>query len=47
MFYLLFFKFKNNSKEFFIINFILSPYTLKSFKGKYNKVLLSIKDVLL
>jgi hypothetical protein len=44
---LLFFKFINNSKEFLVVDFVVSLYTLKGLRVKYNKVLLSIRDTLL
>jgi hypothetical protein len=44
---LLFFKSTNDGKEFLIINFVVSLYTLKGLRVKYDKVLLSIEDTLL
>jgi hypothetical protein len=45
--YLLFFKPTNNGKEFLIIDFVVSLCTLKGLRVKYDKVLLSVKDILL
>jgi hypothetical protein len=45
--YLLFFKFKNDGEEFLVVDFVISLSTLKSFRIKCNKVLLSVKGTLL
>jgi hypothetical protein len=44
---LLFFKPTNDGEEFLVVDFIVSLYTLKGLKVKYDKVLLFIKDTLL
>jgi hypothetical protein len=43
----LFFKSTNDSEEFLVVDFVVSLYTLKGLRVKYDKVPLSVGDTLL
>jgi hypothetical protein len=43
----LFFKSTNDGEEFLVVDFVVSLYTLKGLRVKYDRVLLSVGDILL